>query len=234
MRQMQNAERAERGVKEDEQASVGHDAKRSDIAAYILSGGKNSRMGGKKKLFLEYDGIPFYQRILDACSLFRTVYLSVEAEEPYAQLDMPLVVDQWQGIGPMGGICSGLLQCPEEAIFVMACDMPMIRKETILKFLQVYEVRMQKHRADGTTAESDDNSQPILVAETEDGIHPLFGIYPKHSLPVAQELIEEGNYRMMQLLRQMGYETIRLDEEADVVTNVNTLEELERLQGKNG
>ncbi len=30
-----------------------------DIAGYLLSGGKNRRMGGRKKLFLEYNTPPF-------------------------------------------------------------------------------------------------------------------------------------------------------------------------------
>lgn len=201
------------------------DEKRTDIAAYILAGGRNSRMGGQKKLFLEYDGIPFYKRILDACSEFENIYLSVEEEEPYHHLGLPMIVDRWQEIGPMGGICSGLLQCQEEALFVMACDMPMIRKEMILRFLDAYEERVSRKEPEETV--------PILVAETEDGIHPLFGIYPKHSLSAAQKLIESGNYRMMQLLRQVGYETIHLDGEADVVTNINTQDDLERLQEKN-
>ena len=56
------------------------------VSGYILSGGKNSRMNGEKKLFLLLDGIPFYQHILRALSPLPSVRLSVERLAPRRSL----------------------------------------------------------------------------------------------------------------------------------------------------
>lgn len=191
------------------------------IAGYILSGGKNTRMNGEKKLFLTYEGETFGQRIVKACSCFANIYLSVDQKEGYESLGLPMVEDRWQGIGPMGGICSGLLQCSEEALFVLACDMPMIDSQTIRRLLETYGSQQEEQKQ-------------IVIAEAEDGLHPLFGIYPKHILPTALEMIGEGNYRMMHLLKRVGYQTVRLDADQYAVTNVNTLEELKGLRENEG
>lgn len=111
--------------------------------------------------------------------------MSVEEESPYRHLGLPLVADQWEEIGPMGGICSGLLQCPEEALLVLACDMPMVDRQTIGLLVKAYY-------------EQEAGDRQIVIAETEDGLHPLCGIYPRHVLPMMQELIGQGNYRMIQ------------------------------------
>ena len=48
-----------------------------DIAGYLLSGGKNRRMGGRKKLFLEYNHTPFYRHILTAFQTQVSFWISV-------------------------------------------------------------------------------------------------------------------------------------------------------------
>ena len=66
------------------------------IAGYLLSGGENRRMGGKKKLFLEYEGAPFYRRILTGMSALTVVYLSVDIPEPYIGAELPLIADKYR------------------------------------------------------------------------------------------------------------------------------------------
>ena len=61
------------------------------IAGFILTGGKNRRMAGEKKLFLDYQGQPFWVHLLTALEEFPTVYLSVDREEPYASAGLPMV-----------------------------------------------------------------------------------------------------------------------------------------------
>ena len=66
------------------------------VAGYILSGGKNTRMEGQKKLFLHYGGATFCQRILHACDCLPAVYLSVDKKEPYEEAGLPMVEDRWR------------------------------------------------------------------------------------------------------------------------------------------
>lgn len=184
------------------------------IAGYLLNGGKSRRMNGENKLFLQYKGVSFYSYIRRALSAFPVVYLSVAKENLmlYRELSLPTVTDKYPGLGPMGGIYSGLLECPEEALFVAACDTPLIEKETVDRVTEEY----------GKTGK-------LTVVKTGEQIHPLFGIYPKSVLPVMEKMIAEGNYRMRDLLVRAKADVLVLEPENRVGINVNTQEDYRRL-----
>lgn len=177
-----------------------------------MTGGKNRRMDGKKKLFLEIEGRSFLESIIDALRDFNKIYLSVEEEAPYKHLKIPMVVDEIPEIGPLGGIYSGLKHCEEEALFVIACDMPFVSKETVKMLLEEYS----KH-------------QKITIAYAEDRVHPLLGIYPKSALDYVEKQIKVKDYRVMNVLKQAGYATVILPKEDFSTKNINTVTEYEQL-----
>lgn len=114
--------------------------RRTDMAGYILTGGKSRRMHGQDKLFLDYQGEAFCDHIRRALGSFPVVYLSAapDGQKRYASLGLPVVADVLPGLGPMGGIYSGLLSCREPWLFVAACDMPLIRRETVDRVTDAY------------------------------------------------------------------------------------------------
>ena len=185
------------------------------VAGYILAGGKNTRMEGQKKLFLRYGGETFCQRIVKACDCLPAVYLSVDQKEPYKEAGLPMVEDRWKEIGPIGGIASGLWDCKEEALLVIACDMPMIDAGLVGKILECYRKEPSS----------------ILVTAQSGRIHPLFGIYPQRILPCMTEQIQAGDYRMMHLLKRAGYRIMELETESHAMENVNTKEAYRGLTG---
>lgn len=182
------------------------------IAGYLMTGGKNRRMDGKKKLFLKLDEKSFLESILDALRGFDKIYLSVEEEAPYEHLNLPMVVDEIPEIGPIGGIYSGLKNCKEEALFVVACDMPFLTTEAIRRLLDVYSHR---HK--------------VVIAWAEDREQPLLGIYPKSALPYFEKQIQNGDYRLMNVLVHAGYTVVTLPKEDLSAKNINTVAEYEQL-----
>lgn len=184
------------------------------IAGYILAGGKNRRMDGKKKLFLEYGGEYFYRRILRAFQSqgISPVYLSVEECSPYEAASLPLVADVCSGAGPLGGIYTGLLSCPEEALFVAACDMPCIGGGDVKQLLDAYQ------RCPG-----------IVVSRAEGRLQPLFAIYPVSALPFFEKALGQKDYRMMHVLDEAGYQAAALPETSAAAKNINTPEAYQTL-----
>lgn len=170
-------------------------------------------MLGQKKLFLQHGGKPFYEHILSALSALPLTYLSVDQEQEYQHLGLPMVTDLHPGIGPMGGIYSGLKQTGADALLVTACDMPFLTREAVEQLLDIY-------RREGK----------VTIAKTEERIHPLFGIYPAEVLPRLEALIQAGNYRMMALLDQVDCRYVTLDNGERVLSNINTPQELEKIQ----
>lgn len=183
------------------------------VAGYVMTGGKNRRMGGRKKLFLKLQGRTFLEYILEAFEGFLKIYLSVESTEPYTGLGLPMVVDEIAEIGPMGGIYSGLRACKEDAIFVVACDMPFVSKEAV-------ELVMEAYRQNGLS----------VIGAVDGKAHPLFGIYTKELLPVLEEQIENGNYRLTDLVRKADIAIIDLGNEKKAVANINTGDEYDSVR----
>lgn len=184
------------------------------VSGYILSGGKNSRMNGEKKLFLLLDGIPFYQHILRALSPLPSVRLSVERPEPYAHLGLELVVDEIPDIGPMGGLYSGLRSTPSEALLVVPCDMPLVGQATVHRLLSAYE------------------RYPVVTVVTQGNVlRPFPGIYPKRCLPVLGRMIQAGKYRMMDFLKQLPELQSVPALNSQTFQNVNTPEDYQHLAG---
>lgn len=185
------------------------------IEGYIMTGGKNSRMNGKKKIFLEYNNKSFLDNILGSFkTMFEKVYLSVEAPEPYEHLKMPLVVDEIKEIGPMGGIYSGLKKCDEDALFIVACDMPFVSETAIKRIIECYLI----------------NKNKVILAYANGREQPLLGIYPKIILPTLEKQVKTQNYRLMDLLDETGYSVVNLPANDPSSININTPEEYKLLK----
>lgn len=184
------------------------------IAGYILTGGKNRRMKGVKKLFLQYRGKTFLERIETAMGQFSKIYLSVENTAYYEEAGLPMIVDIYPGIGPMGGIYSGLYTCEEEALFVVACDMPLLNEKIITRVCEVYQ-----------------KEKKVTIVQTGERLQPLVGIYPAAVLPLLDEMIEAKEYRMRDLIARTEVSVIQLEESDQALKNINTPEEYQKLKG---
>ena len=176
------------------------------VVGYILTGGKNTRMEGRTKFFLECEGESFGQRILSSLSVLEEIYLSVNDPASYAGLGIPVVTDEIPDIGPMGGILSGLHALPGKALLVTASDVPFLSRGMAEKLLLAYNEK-----------------QCLTLSCVQGRMQPLFGIYPPSAVKVIEQLVQEKNYRMRSLAERMPVQLV--DMEADCAININTPEE---------
>ena len=108
-----------------------------DIGALILMGGKNSRMNGNVKGLLKIKNSTFLEKIQETLNDFSSIYLSIndkfseEQKQNFENMGFKIIEDIYKEIGPLGGIYSSLLNCKEEYLFITACDMPFITKNSI-------------------------------------------------------------------------------------------------------
>lgn len=180
------------------------------IAGCILAGGQNRRMAGEKKLFLPYEGRPFVEHLVDALSVFPMIYLSVDCLEPYAAANLPMVPDRYPNCGPMGGIASVLSVCREEALFVTACDMPLLDRATVEELAAAWQ-------------------GGVTLASVDGHIQPLLGIYPKSALPELEKRLAKRELRMYDFLRQFGYAELPLSALSCSAVNINTPQDYQSL-----
>ena len=105
---------------------------RDDIAAIILAGGQNSRMGGADKAFLTVGGQTVFARTLELLrQCFPQIVVVSNRPQKYAGFDVEVTSDEFPGCGPLAGIQAGLGLIRRPYAFVVACDMPFLRLEPI-------------------------------------------------------------------------------------------------------
>jgi molybdopterin-guanine dinucleotide biosynthesis protein A len=106
------------------------------LLGLVLAGGKSSRMGQDKGL-LEYHGLPqrtYLYELLEG--LTEATYLSCRPDQS-ARLsrEFKLIADSIEGLGPFGAIISAFREFPNHAWLVVACDLPMIDKQSVLSLI---------------------------------------------------------------------------------------------------
>jgi len=92
-----------------------------NISGAILAGGRNKRMGGVNKSFIEIQGSPIIQRSVNILKeIFEEIIIvtnSLTDYEPYKK-ECRVVTDIIKGIGPLGGIHSALSHTTKRRFFL--------------------------------------------------------------------------------------------------------------------
>ena len=195
--------------------------KKMNASGIILAGGKNTRMG-QNKSFLSING----ERLIDkTLNLYRQIFtdIIIVTNDPLSYIeftDAAIATDIYRGKGPLGGIYTGLFYAKNDYAFVCPCDMPFLKKDFVDYLLA------QNGKCD------------VIVPETAEGYQPLHAVYSRNCLPSIRRLILmdklkiTGFYRDMRVL-PISEEQIRpFNEDGSLFQNLNTPEELEKVQGR--
>jgi len=158
------------------------------LSAVILAGGKNSRIDGLDKAFLLLEEKPLIEKLVNVLTpIFDEIVIVTNSPEKYTLnpflSDVIITTDIIKNIGPLGGIHSGLCTIKNDAAFV-ACDMPYLDKNLILEQVKAF----QSQKVD------------CEIAKCDNKIHPLHSIYSKLVLALIPEVIESGNFALMNLI----------------------------------
>lgn len=187
------------------------------IASLILMGGQNKRMQGQHKAFLTLNNQTFLEIITETLSSFAPIYLSVNDQTKFSQLHWPLIQDQYEAIGPLGGIYSALKTVPEDYLFVTACDMPFLTKSF----------------ANYLVSKLTPASHGIFIQNSEGFCYPLGAIYSKAMLPYMEQMLQTQCYRLQQLIKHSTVDLLPIEEipfDPMLFTNVNTPNDYEQMK----
>lgn len=94
-----------------------------DRAAWVLVGGRSSRMG-TDKAFLNTGKGPLAAHVAELAAEVCPAVTLVGDPTLYASLGFPVIPDNHTGLGPLGGIEAALKASPAEWNLIVACDMP--------------------------------------------------------------------------------------------------------------
>ena len=180
--------------------------------AVILAGGLNKRMNGRNKAFLKIGGRSILDRLLESLqSIFFEILIVTRQPELYAGYSVRVVEDIHPDRSSLTGIHAGLVRAKAEYGFMVPCDTP---------FLQSALVR-------------------LMLAELEPGLdvvvpfygghyQPLCAIYSKKCIPVIEDQLNGGDYKIIHLFDRMNTRIVPAEKIAAVdpdlfsFLNVNT------------
>ena len=192
-----------------------------NVTGVILAGGKSRRFG-KNKSFIQIDGTPLIERVVTVMgSVFEHRLLVTNTPEEYAYLGLPMVQDLIKGIGPLGGIYTGLKTIHHDAGFFVACDMPCLSGPFVRHMVGVRE------------------DHDAVVPRIGRMFEPLHAVYSKSVIDPLKAIIDSGIRQILELfsrirVRYVEEETIRaFDPDLRCFLNVNRPEDLVRITEEN-
>jgi molybdopterin-guanine dinucleotide biosynthesis protein A len=184
------------------------------ITGLILAGGKSTRFG-KNKALVELDGIRLIERVIRVMgSVFQRLIILTNSPHEYAYLNLPMVEDLIKGLGPIGGLYTGLKSISNEAGFFVACDMPFLSESLIRHMVEIRD------------------DFDVVLPKIDWKIEALHGLYTKSCLPTIKELIESQEYQVIRFfpkvrVKYLGENEIReFDPQLKSFFNINKPNEL--------
>jgi molybdenum cofactor guanylyltransferase len=190
-----------------------------DVTAFILAGGKSTRMGTEKAL-VPLDGRTLLARALDLARLVAPDVRIVGDSAKFAAF-APVVEDVFRDCGPLGGIHAALRASSTELNLILAVDVPFVS----LAFSQ-YLIRRALNA-----------SAVATVPRAGGGWQPLCAVYRREFADSAEEALRAGRYKIDALFDTVRVQAIEEGELAEagfsprIFRNLNTKEELEAARG---
>lgn len=182
----------------------------------ILTGGKSSRMGQNKSQLEMRPGISqldYLWQLLQ--TLVDQSYVSVaHGAQKHACYDS--LVDQEHDQGPLGGICTALSTHSHCAFLVVACDLPLLTKETLESLIVE---RDQNEAVDVTCYLNPHDNRP----------EPLCAIYEPSALPILQKQLDQDKYCARKMVESSTFLGLNL-EHSYALNNANTPYDLSEAQ----
>lgn len=196
------------------------------VGGVVLCGGQSERMG-TSKAWLECHGEHFLTRIVKTIGQVVTpvVVAAQSAQElPTLSDDVRVVYDSFSGGGPLVGLLAAFDAVAGEcdAVFVCACDQPLITSEFVKHFVGLLE----------------DNQ--AVVMEHEKRLHPLTAVYRLSVRPLLADSVAARDLAATRFAERCGAVILqssrfsKVDPELMSLWNINDPQAYERLRAHLG
>ena len=188
------------------------ETRNSKPAAFILAGGKSSRMGGKDKASLTLAGQTLLEVMRAKAQAISDKIFIVGSQQKFGAA---AIEDVFPNRGPLGGIHAALRNSQAELNLMLAVDLPFI-EPSFLRYL----------------VEQAEASQAIVtVPRTAAGWQPLCAVYRRSFADLAEQAVAAGRNKIDALFAGLSLRVIDEAElkqagfSSEIFVNVNTPED---------
>lgn len=164
---------------------------------------------GRDKALLPYRGRTLVEHVAMVVKQVSGSVTLVGAADRYLELGYRVIEDRNRGCGPLSGIEAALQQTDAEWNAIVACDMPNVDAEFLLRLFELAE---------------GDGGDIWLAENTEGRVEPLYAVYNRRCLAEAQAAIASGQYKVTEAFRKCRMKSV-LVPDARILMNMNTPEE---------
>lgn len=188
----------------------------NQVTGLILAGGLARRMGGGDKGLRQFRGKPMIAHAIErlAPQVDALLINANQNGEAYAAFGYPVLPDLIDGhAGPLAGLHAGLSTCTTPLLATAPCDSPFFPLDLVARL---------HARLDAEAAE-------LAVARAGDWNQPVFALCRRELLSSLGAFLAKGGRKV-----DAWFATLRLTEvtfpDEEAFTNINTPEELEKLE----
>jgi molybdopterin-guanine dinucleotide biosynthesis protein A len=164
------------------------------VTAFVLAGGKSSRMG-RDKAFLQLEGGTLLTLALEAASAVAASVWIVGSTAKFAAF-APVVEDMYPERGPLAGIHAALSATATDLNLIMAVDLPFIQSD----FLQYL------------ISQARESPAVVVVPKAGGGLQPLCAVYRRHFAEVAERALRTGRNKIDSLFAEVNTRIIEPEE----------------------
>jgi molybdopterin-guanine dinucleotide biosynthesis protein A len=191
------------------------------ITGLILAGGRAQRMGGIDKGLIPFNGKPL---IASAVTRLQNQVgpILINANRnvtKYATYGFPVIMDEMPDFsGPLAGFAAGLQACQTPYLLTAPCDSPLLPTDLGIK-LATEMTRGDFQLVYASSKEVDGKvwAQPVFCLMRADLQEPL------------KTFLQKGDLKIDRWFKELRSSTVVFDD-VQVFANVNTPEELKRLE----
>lgn len=175
------------------------------VTGLILAGGQGSRMGGRDKGLVEYQGKALIDHVL-GCIAPQVDEVLISANrntEEYARRGYPVVADSLPDFqGPLAGVLEGLKAAHHDWVLTVPCDMPHFPSDLL--------ARLMIGR----------NACPVVIAQDVIRTHPAVMLIRRSLAADLAAYLQSGQRAVHRFQSQAGFAAVSFD--AAQMQNINT------------
>ena len=186
------------------------------VTAFVLAGGKSSRMGSDKAFLRLGDETLLSQALKLASTVAEEVWIVGDAKK-FAAFGR-VVEDVYRERGPLGGIHAALSGSTTELNLMFAVDLPFVTQKLVQYLL----------------SRALESGAMVTVPRAGSGFQPLCAVYRRGFTEVAEQSLLEGKNKIDSLFARVETcvieenELLRAGFSEQMFRNLNTPEELEK------
>lgn len=185
------------------------------IEAFVLAGGKSSRMGEDKGM-MNLKGKPMITYVLDSLQQAELTPSIIANDLRYKKFGFPVIADEVSEKGPLGGLYTALQHTSADQVLLVSCDMPLISFEAICMLMNA-------------------KTQDFITAASVGGNpNPLFALYPFSLKETVEQQLKEDRLKMQDLIFKSKHSLVpSIGKHLPwTLENINTSEELYDVEKK--